>query len=554
TLFLDANGNTAATGQPVRVSPLIPTTYNVVSVASGSTCIDTIGGSATITPFYNLGITTTANDALCNGSCDGIGNVNIPAGTNYSYLWPSGTTLPTNSSLCAGNYWVTLTEAVTGCSDSFNIIINEPTPISVPQLPDDTICDGVSQNYTVTPTGGVGGYTYNWIKSNVTNLGTGSTVAITGDSTSNYTLIVTDANNCPAVTQNFTVFVRDTLSPSILSNPPVGSCAGDPVVFVGNATGGDGNYSYNWNYPGGPAMGQNIVASPTTTTTFSLTVSDVCGSTPKTVDFTLLVDPIPSTTFIVDDSVVCPSQDVTFSLETFNSNYTYLIEYGDFTNDTITSGSINHAYNNQGCQDVTITVITVYCTVSDPWPCRIDVLLPPIADYSWSPVGAQLTNLNPQINLVDQSFDGIEARWFEDSVLISSQLNFTHAFSDTGLFEIKLVSINDSGCTDTIASNIQVISDFTTFYIPNAFSPNGDNANETFGPIANIFITDNYSFKVYDRWGDRVFETSDINTYWNGRRFNDGDELPQGVYVYAIEFFDRNGREQAYRGHLTLFR
>lgn len=556
TLLLDASGNNALTGQPIKVAPLVPTTYNVLSVAGGSSCIDTIGGSATITPFYNLGITTTSSDALCNGSCDGIGSINVPAGTSYTYNWPNASTLPSNSNLCAGSYRVTVTETNTTCSDTFNITINEPTLISVPQLPDDTLCLGTMGTYSLTPTGGVGGYVYSWSRSNdPTVLSTINSLTITSDSSTNFTAIVTDANNCPSVTRNFTIFVRDSIQASILANPPLGVCAGDPVNLVGNAIGGDGVYTYTWNYIGGPALGQAISDIPGATANYNLIVEDGCGTTPPgSAVIQILVDPIPDTQFLVDDTIVCPGQDVTFSMETFNSNYTYLIEYGDFTNDTLQGGDITHAYTNAGCQDVTVTVLTQFCTVSNPIPCRVDVLQPPIADFSWSPVGVELTKLNPYVDLNDQSFDGITAIWFEDSVRISTELNFTHAFQDSGLYEITLVSVNDSGCTDTISTEIEVVSDFITFYIPNAFSPNGDNANETFGPAANIFVTDNYSFKVYDRWGDKVFETSDLNTTWNGQRFNDGDKLPQGVYVYAIEFFDRGGREQAYRGHITLFR
>ncbi|MBL4625193.1 MAG: gliding motility-associated C-terminal domain-containing protein [Flavobacteriales bacterium] len=98
------------------------------------------------------------------------------------------------------------------------------------------------------------------------------------------------------------------------------------------------------------------------------------------------------------------------------------------------------------------------------------------------------------------------------------------------------------------------------FYIPNAFNLNGDGLNETFGPGGIGMDTTDYSFIIIDRWGNLLFETSDITESWNGYTRGNTEKIPVAVYIWKIslkgdESTDSNARTSAdYIGHVTVIR
>ena len=109
--------------------------------------------------------------------------------------------------------------------------------------------------------------------------------------------------------------------------------------------------------------------------------------------------------------------------------------------------------------------------------------------------------------------------------------------------EITLEAIDENGCIylDTIASNLyRECEEICQIFVPNAFSPNGDMANETFKPLSAC-EPDSYSFEVYSRWGELLFKTSDFNASWDG--FHRGKAVPASVYAWVItySFSEQNG-------------
>jgi gliding motility-associated-like protein len=90
------------------------------------------------------------------------------------------------------------------------------------------------------------------------------------------------------------------------------------------------------------------------------------------------------------------------------------------------------------------------------------------------------------------------------------------------------------------------------FFIPNAFSPNGNGVNEYFGPKGKYFEDKSYSFQIYTRWGEQVFETTDFGTQWDGRHQKNGELQPIGVYAWVIEVTDLNGNIEKFSGFVTL--
>ena len=91
------------------------------------------------------------------------------------------------------------------------------------------------------------------------------------------------------------------------------------------------------------------------------------------------------------------------------------------------------------------------------------------------------------------------------------------------------------------------------FYIPNAFTPNADGINDNFFDSNYALDVKSYKLSVFNRWGQKVFIGSDFNDFWNGKTFN-GDEAPQGVYVYVIEVVTKGGKDHRFDGTINLIR
>ena len=94
-------------------------------------------------------------------------------------------------------------------------------------------------------------------------------------------------------------------------------------------------------------------------------------------------------------------------------------------------------------------------------------------------------------------------------------------------------------------------------YVPNAFTPgNNDGLNDVFQiflpPTGVDFTT--FDLKIYDRWGELIYRTNDVNKFWTGARNNSGDILKQDVYVWKITFMDTKKKYYEKLGHISLLR
>ncbi len=105
--------------------------------------------------------------------------------------------------------------------------------------------------------------------------------------------------------------------------------------------------------------------------------------------------------------------------------------------------------------------------------------------------------------------------------------------------------------TDTIIAHLKPQDH--VFYLPNAFTPNGDGINDVWIPVANVVDLETYRLRIFDRWGMLLFETEDPWEGWDGTI--GGQLMPDGVYVYQADVVDAIKRERyEFMGHLTLFR
>jgi gliding motility-associated-like protein len=103
---------------------------------------------------------------------------------------------------------------------------------------------------------------------------------------------------------------------------------------------------------------------------------------------------------------------------------------------------------------------------------------------------------------------------------------------------------------DSTLREVRIEPDFT-FYIPNAFTPNNDDVNETFSG-KGTYVKE-FEMLIFDRWGNMVYKSNDFNKPWNGAKNGKGD-IVEDVYVYTITIVDYNKKKHYYKGIVTLVR
>ena len=121
-------------------------------------------------------------------------------------------------------------------------------------------------------------------------------------------------------------------------------------------------------------------------------------------------------------------------------------------------------------------------------------------------------------------------------------------FDASGSVLVKVVGTDVNECVEYDEIFIKV-EDCVKFFIPSAFTPNGDGLNEVFIPYGELDGIIAYSFIMYDRLGKVIFETNDYHQGWDG--YIDG-QLYQGVYTYFVSFTTIAGRSYSKGGTVTL--
>ncbi len=169
-------------GQTGNSISLPPGNYTVTA-SDANSCEATASLEIESTPPVN--VEAVASDISCYGENDGLASITTSG--NYSYLWNTGQTTQTIENLAAGTYTVTVTEG--NCSDVENVEIMEPSPLVVSVDSEENLCSLNGSSAEVSISGGIGGYSYSWSN--------GATTSVINDlSNGNYTVTVTDQNNC----------------------------------------------------------------------------------------------------------------------------------------------------------------------------------------------------------------------------------------------------------------------------------------------------------------------------------------------------------------------
>jgi gliding motility-associated-like protein len=179
----------------------------------------------------------------------------------------------------------------------------------------------------------------------------------------------------------------------------------------------------------------------------------------------------------------------------------------------------------------------------------------PIADFYALP--STLTDLDNTSTMINQSIGASSYLWeFGDDSGIFTEEEPVHAFPTTNSanYVVTLIAVTDYGCTDT-TTRIVILNETQIIYVPNAFTPDGNEYNQNWLPIITADF-DPYDFTCYifDRWGELIWENHNHLAGWDGRRLN-GQAIEDGVYIWRIILKSPyKDDRKAYTGHVTLLR
>jgi len=562
TWFQVGNPNPIGTGLTIIVTPPLGGAYYTCQPvyptcnAGWSVCNQQGVGlgpdTILVVPTPNLPAPTiTPTDPLCNNGCNGSIVVTPIGGTQpFNINWNNGGNTLTLNNLCSGTYTFTLTDAI-GCSYNGTSTLNNPAPLQQPTItPTNPVCYGYCDgSATVNPIDGISPYTFMWNNNQTTQTATNLC-------SGNYSVTVYDANNCPA-TQNVTLV--DPLQVTI--NPITGLdtiCYNSTTnlynvssVFpglnyvwtngIGNITSGQGTNQINLNVSGVNGGLYNNALSV-------IGVNQVgCQSLPQTFNIVVLnILPVITQVGPFCEYDNCINLNATPAGGNFSGMNVWNGQYCP-NNGFIGLDQVDYTYTQSGCWFDTSIFVQVY-----PRPLITPVVNGVVGENDEYHEICQGDTITDIFDVVSVSGGYNEWYSFGDTT-IGQTLSIT--WDQDGIFQFQVVRW-DNGCVSN-PQNFVVTLELCPneiFYIPNAFTPDGDERNNTFKPIitsgVDIF---NYSFYIYNRWGQVIWESYNPNIGWDGT-FNT-IMCQDGVYTWKLKFKSPKTDEiKEFIGSLTLIR
>ncbi|MGZ3861563.1 MAG: PKD domain-containing protein [Bacteroidia bacterium] len=352
-------------------------------------------------------------------------------------------------------------------------------------------------------------------------------------------------------TQVFSVY--PALNPGF--TPPAGQCiVGNSFNFT--AGGQFASYStFSWNFTNFASPTGSTAQNPNGITfnqygNFPVTLTIKEKNCIKSFTDTVHVYPNTVSQFTMTNTNGCQPLSVSFINQSmYGIGEHYLWNFGD--GDTSSAKNPVHVYQNTGTFNVTLTVnTTAGCVGSNSSTIigQITVLPGPKTGFIVKPTHTDI--YHNIITFTDTSKNITQQTVTMGNGVTLNYLPQSYEYEDCGTFVIEQIATSSNGCSDTTIHSVVIDKDFT-FYVPNCFSPNSDSHNRIFKPMS--FGIYDYTMTIYDRWGKKVFESSDKEAGWDGTYH--GKKCPEDIYVYTIDFNNiLDDYPRSIQGKVTLIR
>lgn len=352
---------------------------------------------------------------------------------------------------------------------------------------------------------------------------------------------------------------------------PTDVCMENATEFMDESTVSNVNTNnsiddWDWDFgDGGTSTEQNPNYTYNVDGSFNATLA-VTSNNGCTSDETLVVTvhPLPEASFnginLAGCTPICP--EVTSTSIVNNPSVIDEFEWtlSDGTTQNGSSPNFSECFENETSNTqffgLTLTVTTDQgCQDTHTEANYIEVYHLPFASFYYEP--EELDIINSEVDYINTSNFADSYIWSFEGIGTSSDINPTIQYpEEPESYEVELVALTDEGCSDT-AKTVITILDRIIFYVPNTFTPDNDNFNETFQPVFySGFEPQDFNLLIFNRWGEIVFESNDASIGWDGTYGSDNSRIVKdGTYVWKIEFKETmSDKRHVHSGHVNVLK
>jgi gliding motility-associated-like protein len=524
----------------------------------------------------SAGISAAPGDSVCTGTTVTYTATPVNGGANPSYQWflngtsvggnnPAWSNIPVNGDTIYCKVTSSLTCASNNPATSDTVIIaiipSLPVSVNIAAVPSDTVCTGTTITYTATPVNGGTNPSYQWFLNGNPAGGNSpvwSTVPSNGDVI--YCQVTSDyscATNNPASsnTINVTVSSGMPVSVSITAAPNDTICSGTAVTFTATLVNGGPTPVFQWYLNGIPAGADNAVYTVTpadgdvvycsVTSSLSCAISNPANS--NSIKITHSTALTVTITISANHTGICPGTVITFTAVPSNEGTSPVYDWLVNGVSVQTGNSPVFTTNSLAGGESVVCRLTssLSCLVANP--------------VSSAPISIPRAPA-PVVKLTDKPYLCVA-----DAPRLDAGAGFTtYLWQDgsTGRYitatkpDVYRVTVTDSlGCTASDSALVKVCE--TLVFVPDAFTPNGDGLNDEFKAITSQEGITEFSMRIFNRWGELIFESTDVHIGWNG--MVKGQVASPGTYVWKIVYQvssqgSPSGSSTTLQGTVTLVR
>lgn len=475
-------------------------------------------------------------------------SVNVPNTTINTYHWSGPGGFSTTGSMVSFNsanlsqngvYHVTVTDNHSCKASTSTTLEVRNNPVL--NVTNATVC--LNSPAIISASGAVN---YHWLGPDFfESFHSEATIPVAGyTAPQTYTVWGTAANSCSSMA-TAKVNTRQLPKPKLSVSPSANLCIGSKVLFSGF-----GGEHYQWRGPNNlyyeGQKAEFVLDNIYQAGSYTLTAIDNMGCR-ASADTVVNLIPLPTGSLFGNKTGCVPyCTDLYFNplSESIKTNWTY-------NKVTTTKNTLRICVNEPGEHAIkgsyydTITG----CAKEDVFYVTGYEL--PRADFTFSPEHPLENNEIVIFTNTSKGENITSHEWFffNNDEPVRKTMHQSYFFDKAGTYPIALVTKNQWGCTDTVVKSITVAEDFQ-IYVPNAFTPDGDQLNDVFLPIAHGIKL--YQLEIYNRWGERLFVTKDLQEGWDG--YYKGELCKGDVYTWKISSSSWSGKQEQKTGTVVLIR
>jgi len=516
-------------------TPNVTRYYELIVTDNATGCRDR---DSVLITVNDLPVTTiSAGTSLCYGDST---QLEVTGGTYYTWTPATGLNNPNISNPVAMPEGTTIytveVETEFGCTalDSVMVVVRPLPDIQVKAA--DEICFGDSTQFEVS-----GASTYEWLPTTGLSCSICPNPIVKPDSSTTYLLRMTDAYNCVWL-DTLEVIVNPI--PEVTTTADQTICKGEEVELTSQQQGAT---AFLWS----PTIGLSAsdilspIAAPESTTEYIITALNAFGCQDKDTVVITVIDRVQTT---INESLrLCMGESVTLEVRIdvagISGGQVIWLPQNAFDDPT----QLEQIVSPSASTNYTLVVFGGAC-VPDTQFVHVHVDSLPTVDAGPD----QLVMAGTEVEFTATSHYNISSYYWSPSSEVSCYdcQTVTHVAEQSGTFYVSVVDAN--GCPAMDSVNVRVIESCEgDIWVPNAFTPNGDEMNDEFR-VRSSGMIQLIHFRVFDRWGNQVFETDNFNEGWNGK-YKD-EMVNPNVYVWYVRASCPDGRIVDLKGNVTAIR